>query len=302
MEHGVYLCTWSFSPDGFVLWVKARPHIRGGGRTFAEAEEQLLAAIRDAGGAMQAVPEFDPPPARSALDEKYTAPELYLIGGDERFETDAPRRMPFESAVDTEERFRWSDTFYQSPLCRKCKSVSSPRSEKPMTLTFAPLQADGAFGHVGADAGPSHQIFSDEFLSLLTDEEKRGLIFRPTIRKGRKKFYELIGPEGPPRVAVAGLEHTGWRCIQCDHRTWGYFIDGLSMNSFIAMSDLPEPLPGLFNVGRPPEIELAVTGAGWKELVGRKARAGLSVAGWGWFRTVKSFVPPNCRSTSNNLA
>lgn len=58
------------------------------------------------------------------------------------------------------------------------------------------------------------------------------------------------------------------------HRTWGFFIDGLSMNSFVARSDLPVPLPGVITVGRSPEIELAVTGARWKELVGRKGTRG----------------------------
>ena len=274
MEHAVYLCTWSSSPNGCVLWVKARPNVRGEGRTFDEAEEELLDAIRASGGAMQAVLEFEPAPPKSTLDEKYTTPELYVIGGDDRFETDAPRRLPFESAEDTAERFRWSDAFYQSPLCRQCGNVSSARSEKPLTLTFAPPRADGAFGYVSSDAGPTHQIYSQEFLAALTEGEKRGLIFRPTIRKGRRKFYELIGPEGPPHVAVDGLHCTGWRCTECDYHTWGYFIYGLSVNRFVARSDLPEPLPGVFTVGRSPEIELAVTAERWKELVGHKGTRG----------------------------
>jgi hypothetical protein len=74
MEHGVYLCSWSRSPDGFSLWVKSRPHIRGEAPTYQEAEERLINAIQNAGGAMQAVLEFEPPLPKSDVEAKYNQP------------------------------------------------------------------------------------------------------------------------------------------------------------------------------------------------------------------------------------
>ncbi len=68
--------------------MKSWPQIRVSAPTYAEAEERLIEAIQDAGGAMQVVMEFDPPLPKSSLEEKYSKPEIYLIGGDDRFETD----------------------------------------------------------------------------------------------------------------------------------------------------------------------------------------------------------------------
>jgi hypothetical protein len=276
MEHRVYICSWSRSSDGFTLWVNKRPHVRASASTYAEAEERLIEAIQDVGGAMQAVLEFDPPLPKSTLEEKYTSPEIYLIGGDDRFETDAPRWKWSESAQEIEGRLRWLDSFYEKPVCRKCKYTSGRRNEKAVTLTSAPSKEDGAFGSFATDGGPNHQIVSEEFLALLTPQEKRGLEFQPTIRRGRRKFHELVGPEGPPLVAVAGMKFNGWRCTQCDHRTWSNPIDGMAISSFVARPDLRARLRGVFAVGAFPEIELAVTASRWKELHGRKGTRGFA--------------------------
>ncbi len=276
MEDAVYLCSWSRSADGFDLWVKSRPRIRASGPTYAEAEAGLIEAIQDAGGAIVAVLEFDPPLPKSASDEKYSTPEVFLIGGDDRFETNAPKREWGGNAEELDERLRWSDPFFEKPLCRLCKYPSGVRSDKLMTLTYASSRFDGAFGSIGREGGPHIQIFSEEFLALLTPDEKQGLKFQPTIRKGRRKFYEMIGPDGPPMVAVAGTKISGWRCSQCDHRIWSYWIDGMAIQSFIARSDLPAPLTSIFTVGVSPEVHLAVKASRWKELVGRKGTRGFT--------------------------
>ena len=274
MEHGVYICSWNRSPDGFTLWVKSRPHVRASASTYNEAEERLIEAIQNAGGAMHAVFEFDPPLPNSALENKYSNPEIYLICGDDSFETDAPRRTPFESHQELEERLRWLDAFYDRPVCRKCKYPFGRRNIKPVTLTYAPSKYDGAFGSFGTDGGPNHQIVSEEFLALLTPDEMRRLEFQPTLRKKGRKFFELVGPEGPPRVAVVGENIGGWQCSQCEHRTLGHRLDTMAFNSLIARSDLPTPLHGVFAVGAFPEIKLAVTASRWKELLGKKGTRG----------------------------
>jgi hypothetical protein len=273
MEHGVYICSWNQDSLGFTLWVKSQPKVRASAPTYAQAEAQLIEAIQDAGGAMQAVIEFDIPLPKSTLEEKYGSPQILLIGADDRFETDAPRANRLESSPEIEERLRWLDSFYNKPVCRKCKFTAGRRNAKPVTLTYAG-QYDGAFGSFGADGGPNHQLVSEEFLALLKPEERRRLEFQPTVRKGRKKFYELVGPEGPPLVAVAGLTLSGWRCAHCDHRTWGHWVEGLAMHCFIARTDLPPLANGVLTVGTFPEIQLAVTASRWKELQGRNGARG----------------------------
>jgi hypothetical protein len=276
MEHGIYICSWSLSPDGYTLWVKSRAHFRASAQTYPEAERRLIDAIHDAGGAIQAVLEFDPPLPKSVLEEKYCRPEIYLIWGDDRFETDAPRWKYSESVGEVSERVRWHDAFYTEPVCRKCKYTDGRRNDKPVTLTYAPSKYDGAFGSIGTDGGPTHQLVSEEFMTLLTPAERDRLQFQPAKRKRGRKFFELVGPEGPPLVAAAGLKASGWRCTECGHRTWDYWAEGLAINSFVAQSDLPDASIGLFTIGTFPEIKLAVTAARLSELLGRKGTRGFA--------------------------
>lgn len=275
MEHSVYICGWSQSSEGFSLWTAAEPRVRSEAPTYPLAEERLLEAIGEQGGALHAALEFDPPLPKSEQELKYSQPKLYLICGDDRFETDAPRGVAFETGEERENRLAWLDTFFERPVCRRCNAASSDRSERPLRLTYAPRRFDGAFGHVGGHCATYAEILSEEFLALLSPEERERLVTRPVARKGTgRKFYELLGPSGPEFVAVAGLPVSGWRCSGCDRLTWGYWLDGLSMHSFIAASDLPRPLPGIFTVGRPPEVHLCATDDRWRELVGKSGVRG----------------------------
>jgi hypothetical protein len=242
--------------------------------TYSEAEERLIDAIQNAGGAMHAVFEFDPPLPKSALEAKFRKPEVVLIGGDECFTNVAPPWRTLERVKELDEGLRWYDEFYDHPLCRKCRYTSGRRSDALLTLAYTPSNYDGLFGSVGPAVRMSHQLVSGEFLGLLSSEEKSPLEFQSTIRKGRKKYYELIGPPGPPFVAVNGLKINGWRCKKCDQRTWSYFIADLPITFFVARSDLPANLPGVFTVGTAPEIHLAATSRRWKELLGQKGTRG----------------------------
>jgi hypothetical protein len=275
-EHGVYVCSWSRSSKGYTLWVKSRPRVRASGVTYAEAEQRLIEAIHDVGGALQAVMEFDPPLPKSTLEERYGTPEIYLIGGDDRFETDAPRWKWSETAQQREERCRWLDAFYDRPVCRKCKFTSGRRNGKAVTLTYAPSKYDGAFGSLGTDGGPRHELVSEEFLTVLTAKERRRLKLQPTVRKRGRTFFELVGPEGPPYIAPVGVPIKGWRCTQCNHRTWGSWVPGMSINSFVAGSDLSARASGVFTVGTFPEIQLAVTGSRSRELLGQRGTRGFA--------------------------
>jgi hypothetical protein len=77
-------------------------------------------------------------------------------------------------------------------------------------------------------------------------------------------------------VAVAGIKIRGWRCTQCDHRTWGFWVEGMAINSFVARSDLSARSSGVFTVGTFPETQLAVTARRWKELLGKKGTRGFA--------------------------
>ncbi|MFN7138562.1 MAG: hypothetical protein ACK4UN_04435 [Limisphaerales bacterium] len=138
-----------------------------------------------------------------------------------------------------------------------------------------PGKEDGAFGPIGHDGSTNVEILSEEFLNLLSPAERRQLDLRPVVRKGKsRKFYELIGPAGPPFVAVAGLPASGWRCSECNRATWGYWLKGFPIHGFVAATDLPQPIPGVFTIGTPPEVHLCMTGSRWRELRGKPGTRG----------------------------
>jgi hypothetical protein len=275
MEHGVYLCAWKRARGKIAIWVRAAPTLHAEAPTYAEAEELLLEAILDAGGATQAVLEFQPPLPRSALEARYTRPELFLIGGDAEFQTDAPRSQAFETPEERELRLRCSDRMFVKPICRACYHASTQRSPTPLTLTVAPVREDGAFGYVGHHAGTSIQIVSREFVDLLTPAERAGLQFREVDQPARgRTFYELLGPGGAGPVGVNGLQLSGWRCANCNHCTWGYWIQGLAIDTFICREDLSPDTPGVFTIGTPPGVQLVATATRWSELVGKRGTRG----------------------------
>jgi hypothetical protein len=272
MEDAVYICGWRKTSNGVQLWTTSTPTVKVEGESYAAAEERLLQAIWDRGGAMRAVLEFQPPLPKSELEAKYGSPELYLICADDRFELQIPPHPPFETEQVRETRFKWLDKYFERPVCRKCSGAYSPRSGEPLHLTYATREYDGAFGEIG---GTTAQIVSSEFLSLLNDEERQRLIFRPVQWKSqRRRFYELIGPAGPPFVSVSGLAVDGWKCSGCGRSTWGYWIKGFSIHSFISRSELSEPMLGIFTVGSLPEVHLCATAPRWRELIGKKGVRG----------------------------
>ena len=271
MEEKVYLCGWSQTREGWTLWTQEKPNARVTAATYQEAEERLVAAVQDRGGAMVVVMEFVPPLPLSVREARYGSPELFLICGDDRFETDQPRIAAFATPEQIESRLSWLDGFFQSPVCRLCKRATGPRSERPIKLTYAPSKGDGAFGSLG---GTSIQIVSEEFVSLMTDEERARIQLRVTEAKGRRRFYEVAGPSGPDSVAVAGLPITGWRCKGCGQSRFGFWGEESTIRNFIAAADLPSPLPGLFTTETAPEIALCATAARWSEIVKRKGTRG----------------------------
>lgn len=270
MEHEVYLCGWSKIADDFRLWLKAKPEVSASAASYERAEEEFLDAIRANGGAMQAVLEFDPPLPKTELESSYASPEIYLVCGDDRFQTDAPRSIAFERPDEREARFKWQDQFFTTPVCRHCARATGLRNDLPLSMNYVPSRADGAFGYVGHEAGTRIEIVSDEFLSVLLPEERASMELRAVMRRGKgRAFYEIAGPAGAPFVGIPHLGLRGWRCEHCGSGVWGHWQRGLAMHEFVAGDDLPTTSLGIFTVGTPPEVRLCMTGARWRELIGK---------------------------------
>jgi hypothetical protein len=276
MEHGVYVCGWLQNNDGFTLWVKSRPWIRAQGATYPEAEERFLEAILDAGGAIQAIPEYDPPIPLADAEAKYGTPELFLICGDNRFDYTrygwAAYGLPFHS----ETKMQFIDLYYEVPLCRHCGGTPGPRSAIPLSID---AMTDPGFDGGFASIGPMMiRIFSEDFLALLSPAERNHLELRPINyhKKTKKKYWELLGPAGPPFVAVAGLRPDGCQCAICGFRSLGYVTENRRIHDYVARTSLPKPLPEVFTVGgQPDDVQLCIRGERWRKLIGKKGTRGV---------------------------
>ena len=177
-----------------------------------------------AGGAMQAVLEFAPPLPKTALEEKYSRPELYLICGDDTFQTFVPRRKWSETAAEVDERLRWSDGSLCAAVPQLPEHLQSTGSAISLELDATPERCDGGFGFCGPmrpTAFDLHRSVPEPANGGRTPASR----FSARRAKGAKKFYELLGPAGPPHVAVAGLALKGRRCPRCDFRRFGHWID-----------------------------------------------------------------------------
>ena len=143
------------------------------------------------------------------------------------------------------------------------------RSDRPLIVDRLSCNDDAAFGGAWDLVSSMSDIFSERFLGVLTAEEKTRLQFRRVERskRSRLKYYELLGPVGPPTVGVAGLPVAGWTCAACGYRCFGYWVEDPPIHNFVAKRDLPSPLSGLFTIGKPPEVRLCATLARWRKLL-----------------------------------
>ncbi|MGD9722978.1 MAG: hypothetical protein AB7O59_21395 [Pirellulales bacterium] len=275
MEDDVYQCGWAESADGFELWVRAHQDIRARGRSLQEAEEALVHEIASKRGVYHATLEYVPQLPKLAADSKYSFPELYGLAGDERFETDEPRRVPFETEDERRRRDSWRDQFFLAPCCRECGTPRGPRNEHPLRLTHVRTDYDGGFALL---AGAFLHVFSERFLAQLTDDERRLLQFRPikASQKLRHPFFELAGPPGLPTVALAGRTVTGWRCDACGARVFGYDHSAdTDIGLYVARRDLPTPVPTIFTIGSRTGISLGVTADRWRALAEQPGTRGI---------------------------
>ena len=147
-------------------------------------------------------------------------------------------------------------------MCAECRAPLGPRNNSVIDLTYAP-PADAGFMWC-------RNLFSDRFISLLTEEERSRLEFRNTIKPKRVKrdFYELVGTPMVNYASVKGFNNKGFTCVKCGER---YFkvtnpILDIDYVNFICKDDLPDILPSCFTVGNGHEIELCMTRARWEEI------------------------------------
>jgi hypothetical protein len=275
MEELIYVCTWERSGETYCVWVKDSPDVRAVGLTFEGAAENLIETIAKSGGAHHSRLEFAPPAPTPKSLEKFLVPELFVIGGDTRFDIVRPPRRIEKTDLRKVGVVVWGEAFFSVRPCASCHWVPGPRNERQLELASVPSGFDGSFGSIGSGwAAPTRQIFSAAFLDLLRDDERGMLQFRSVSSTGRGRFFELMGPTGANCVALVGRRAQGWRCETCGHKLFWYQENNSGLHQFVASVDLPIPLPGLFTIGSAAEVQLVATAVRWEGLIGLRGTRG----------------------------
>jgi hypothetical protein len=262
MEGGVYRCRWARAGRGFRISLVADPGIAVDGATFEQAEaafcERLGALYADGEPAL----EYEIPAPRSALQQRYTEPDLVRLLG----------AGSFRLLNDAE--------LFSSRACSTCEVRRGVRRDTQIECERIPRSADVA--SAGVNSAFQHvTIFSEAFVSLLTEPERAMLVLRPVQRAGRsvKGYFEIVDY---PIASLVGVPRFPGRlqkrCGACGVDSFDYLY-GNEVYNFVALEDLPDPLPTVFVVAEPRGgLTFCMTRARYSELRDQPGTRGLIAA------------------------
>ncbi len=258
------ICKWKKTEAGWKLWKKGKPKVCGEASTYKKAFEALWDSMGTNGiSLLQEGPiEYDKPLPPSVEAEKYMNPELYLIKPDEKFGC----MLPDEG-----------EAFFKAGQCRTCQKPIGQRSQTPLMLTFV-NKADIASVKIFPFA--HRTVFSEDFLSLLTEQEKSLFDFRPvqyhSESKNRKCDYFELSCDSPfSFVGNSAYDSDGITCRECGHIDIKYYHINSPLERYLSSSDLPDPLPSCFPIGSHQMPVFCLTRQRWDEIRGHKFAKGL---------------------------
>jgi len=252
-EGRVFRCTWERVGDAYRAWVRGRPGLAGAGESFAEADEQLWAAILDATGDGENQREYDPPvppaPGAEPVDvAAYVTPTGYTY------------QVPYRPE------------HFDGGMCPECGNARGRRTEVPLAADLG-AAADDAGVLIGAgvlNPARAQRFVSERLLGCLTDEERTALVWRELARppRRRKRHFELIGATpSVPLVGVLGmLEHWGWQCGTCDVVHAPALGQAGWPSYFVAAADLPRPRPAVLAARRGHDAMLIIARDRWRTI------------------------------------
>lgn len=274
MEDGVFVCAWSALAEGYSGWVKNRPALRVTAPSLETLAEVLRRAIFDRAHCMHPVLEFDPPlPVTGAFQQFGVDDIVEISGGNDGFSVlEFPpgiHERPFKSKI-------YWDTYFTARSCHSCHTPTGIRNELPLHVKGFSGDSDGGFCGMGSGF---RYVYSEAFLGLFQPHELVNLEFRPIVRdaRARKKYFELIGPSGPPFVAVKQIAASTSQCCECGRKKVSYFEnDDQPFPDFTQRSNHPNPIATIFTIGKLPYVKLCMRRDRWQSIVGKKNARGIT--------------------------
>jgi len=257
MEGRVYNCSWEKAGNRFKVWLTAEPKLGAEADSFSEADEKLWSVLCDRFVDGENFREYEPPPPASKNDEGYLADGLVTLVGNSAAERIGPVKPLFTNG-----------------LCKECGAGLGERTDAVLEVGFIESGFDSTFI---IRSGLSFYLYSEDFLSLLKPDELARFVWRSVRRnKGaRKAFYECVGLEAVPFVAIRNQAFSGWECGECGHRVYGISRKGFSFSQAVSSANLNQPILSCFPVGPRFGAQVCATRDRWLQIRGRPGTRGI---------------------------
>lgn len=227
MEGGVYICSWEKKGRKYHIYYVHDKTISGLGDTIEEAEDGIFESICLRFGDGEAIIEYDKPLPKTDFEKKYGKPGIVSIYGNDGFTNLLnPEMLPDRP---------------ECPLCKRKRFVPLPVTPEYEKL----CSSDGvAMGELGP-------VFSDQFFSLFARSELTKLNLRKIKgpKRFKRSFFEVLGE--PDLHYVGFKDFPGLLNNKCKHCGIGCvtYLYQNEMYNFVALEDLPNPLPSIFLIG-----------------------------------------------------
>lgn len=249
-EGNVYLCLWKKRGRSLTLFLESDPSVKVSASNLADAEEKMWELLCEKFGDGEAVLEYHTPPdaPEAQFAMRYGSPSLVIVSGNDSAGT----------LVNAKE-------LHPKGYCPDCQQ---PLKTNPAVVP----QFDRVPSSDGAITTGLGSLFSEEFLSWLSDEEKSGLQFEPIRRpkRNRKAFFLLVGKPQTDFVGVPGFEGLlNYECRRCHRPLAICYLRNNKLFRFVALADLPNPVPDVFALGPEGDVSLCMTRRRYSQIIGK---------------------------------
>jgi hypothetical protein len=263
VEGNIYKCGWKKNGRRYQLWVQSHPQVSVESAEFDEGYDELADGICRSFGDGEAILEFEPAPPVSKTSKKYLTPDIVLIGF-HRF-----AEGPW-----------WSDGLFTKGYCRFCAMGMGERTDQSAVVEKA--APHDVLGLRSGNYGTTLRLFSEEFLGLLSENEKASFRFQEVENRSRiqKTFKELRATPLLGYVGFKGAKYNQlscWRCANCGYRAIHpkHPLLGFDVSRFIAAADLPTSLPSCFVIGQGVNLDFVMTRERWMQIRGKPGTKGI---------------------------
>lgn len=260
MEGQVYLCGWERIGHRYRLWLRSNPRVQAHEMALAAAERSLWRSVEERYGDGEPRFEFVPPLPRAGDEPCDSQAEWVTVSG--AFEENAysiDRNVPITTGR----------------TCPACHTIRGDRTDVRLGVESFPPAKTNAI-KLGL-AGVARSAFSEEFLALLTTEERSAFEWRLVhpFRTSRRKFFELVSSTTVPPVAKAGAQFWTWQCPECEGMASQLWSPGyLNLPHFFSAADVARDVPA-FAFGHRGEPELCLRANRWQEVAKQPAARGI---------------------------